>query len=962
LPALYLSCWFCFLSFLKRRSHFFFSIYFLHRLLFSSVMNKQTVNILKIIVFLNQPFTPTRFYIARLVNKKNSLSIQPKELQMKKIPAIYLLIAFIFLINTRGAAQIVWGKTITHGDSTTVANDILLNADGSMVVAGFYRSHGYQRPDSMNNSWIVKMDSARNILWRHTFKYSIIKKVIATDDGAYLCMGRGKQQAGGSNYHGGTSDVWMIKVSNGGNVIWSKFYGGSDDDLGQDAVLLHDGGIAVTASTFSSDGDVLSGRPTKPDLDVWVFKTNRDGVLQWEKCFNYHDSTTWDRPVNILETNDQKLLVYNDVDIATATYKRPTGIAYLLDPLSQQVTYFGSYNGLPGATNDGRIGGAQSPTAVQLDNGYAVCKTYEGDGYYFLYRTVTSAFDPPYNSTIVQKVTLNGTILSKDTLPYPGYFSLLLTGGGNKITALPGGKYVIAGSVSYNLGNPNREYAVLQGKDFVFGSQYSGGAQSEFYSCKALPGDEGFIAVGYAGPDAEIYNSAIFYSAIIRKFINFNTISGIVYVDRNNNNVQDAGETSLKNVRVNTAGTTSQFSTEPNNISGNYKVTGIAKGTFVTKVQLPKPYYTVSPDSVTATFNSFGQSATASFALHPIPGIKDYTVNAFNVNRVRPGFDNHYYITYSNEGTDTLTNRNVYFIKDNHFSFIEATPPPASISGDTITWSVSGLLPNTSSTISLNLQTAVIPGISIGDTVRSAVYIDSTGDVMPVNNIVLLSELVRGSYDPNDKQENYAGKMPLQEVVDGRDIDYTIRFQNTGTDTAFTVVVRDTLDAQLDASTFSMTAASHPYQVNVKDGKYLTWTFKDIQLLDSFNNEPFSHGYITYQIRPRLPIGIGDVISNRAAIYFDFNPAVLTNNQQTKIGGPAIPSTWTGAVSAAWENPLNWNTQKVPDINTAAIIPAGVPNYPEINANADCYSIRIDPSASVLVKTGFKLSVSGKND
>ncbi|MES2848333.1 MAG: SdrD B-like domain-containing protein [Bacteroidota bacterium] len=886
---------------------------------------------------------------------------------MRRIPIISLLIAFSFLSNTYCSAQAVWTKTITHSDSTTVANDILLDADGSMVVVGFYRGDGYQRPDSMN-SWIVKMDSSRNILWRHTFKYSNLTKVIATDDGAYLCMGRGKQQAGGTNYHGGTYDVWMIKIGSSGNAIWSNFYGGSLADQGQDAVLLHDGGIAVTASTFSSDGNVLSGRPTKPDQDVWVFKTNRDGVLQWEKCFNYKDSTAKDIPVNILETNDQKLLVYNEVLISTSNTNRP-GIAYLLDPLTQQATWFGSFNGVPGATNNGNISGYFSTVgSLAFDDGYSVCKAYDGTGYYFLYREKCPPEDGnsyPYFNNVVQKVSSDGTILSRDTVrPFYNNYWHPLFGGGKGITPLPGDRYALAGYAEIDFTPFHNDGFVRVGNDYLSAASFTPG-HSQLFSCKALPGDEGFIAVGYSGRESEsnpAQENPVPYSALVIKFINFNTISGNIYVDSNNNNIQDAGETSLKNVRVNTIGTTSQFSTQPNNVNGSYKVAGIGKGTFVTKVQLPRPYYTVSPDSATNTFNSFSQSATANFALHPIAGIKDYTVTAFNLNRVRPGFDNTYHIICSNEGTDTLTNRNVIFIKDSHFSFIEATPSPASVSGDTLIWNISSLLPNTSSTISLELQTAVIPDINIGDTVRSTVYIDSTGDVMTTDNIVQLSEIVRGSYDPNDKQENYAGKMPLQHVVDGKYLDYTIRFQNTGTDTAFTIVVRDTLDVQLDASTFSMIAASHSYQVNIKDGKYITWIFKDIKLLDSFHNEPLSHGYITYRIKPKLPIGIDDVISNRAAIYFDFNPAVLTNDQQTKIGGPAIPSRWTGAVSVAWENPLNWNTHKVPDINTAVIIPSGVPNSPEINTNADCYSIHIDPSATVLVKTGFKLNVAGRNN
>ncbi len=64
----------------------------------------------------------------------------------------------------------------------------------------------------------------------------------------------------------------------------------------------------------------------------------------------------------------------------------------------------------------------------------------------------------------------------------------------------------------------------------------------------------------------------------------------------------------------------------------------------------------------------------------------------------------------------------------------------------------------------------------------------------------------------------------------------------------------------------------------------------------------------------------------------------------------------------AWENPANWNTNKVPHINTIVTIQAGVLNFPEINSNANCYTSNSNPAATILVKTGFKLNVAGKNN
>ncbi|HRO98795.1 MAG TPA: T9SS type A sorting domain-containing protein, partial [Flavobacteriales bacterium] len=107
-------------------------------------------------------------------------------------------------------------------------------------------------------------------------------------------------------------------------------------------------------------------------------------------------------------------------------------------------------------------------------------------------------------------------------------------------------------------------------------------------------------------------------------------------------------------------------------------------------------------------------------------------------------------------------------------------------------------------------------------------------------------------------------------------IDYTIRFQNTGTDTAFNVVITDTIGPELDLGTFEAGAASHSHSLAIRDGNVLRWAFYNIQLPDSNVNEPRSHGFVSFRIKPRLPLAPTTSIENIANIYFDFNPPVIT--------------------------------------------------------------------------------------
>ena len=328
---------------------------------------------------------------------------------------------------------------------------------------------------------------------------------------------------------------------------------------------------------------------------------------------------------------------------------------------------------------------------------------------------------------------------------------------------------------------------------------------------------------------------------------------------------------------------------------------------------------------------------------------------------VRPGFLSTYAINYANVGVDTLINKTIKFVANNHLHFSSTNTTPNSIVADTITWVISQLLPDSSKNILLYLAADVIPQLNLNDTVRCSVFIDSIGDVNSNDNFSSTLQTVIGSYDPNDKQENFGGIMLLSDATLGKYLSYTIRFQNTGTDTAFNIKVKDTLSTLLDATSFEMIQASHNYTVAIKDGKYITWQFNNINLLDSVNNEPLSHGYISYRIKPKLPLLIGDEIKNAAAIYFDYNPPIFTNVNKTKIKGTPTIAFWTGAVSTAWENSLNWSNGKVPDMNTDITIPTNATRYPEISSIASCYKITVMPTATILVKVGFKLIVFAKN-
>ncbi|HRH71209.1 MAG TPA: T9SS type A sorting domain-containing protein [Flavobacteriales bacterium] len=243
----------------------------------------------------------------------------------------------------------------------------------------------------------------------------------------------------------------------------------------------------------------------------------------------------------------------------------------------------------------------------------------------------------------------------------------------------------------------------------------------------------------------------------------------------------------------------------------------------------------------------------------------------------RPGFVVNYSMGVFNQSTAASGAITTTFTFDPALSYVGASGSP-SVAGNTLTWNQSSMGANQTRQYGIALQ--VPPDVGLIGTVlqasASVASVNSDGDLS--NNADAHTVTVTGSYDPNDKVASTSSGLSdaLYFINEDDWIDYVIRFQNTGTDTAFNIVVTDTLPTTLDPSAISLVTASHTHQWSVHGGGVLRFLFPNILLPDSNVNEPLSHGLISFRIRPHLPISAGTVIENIANIYFDFNPPVIT--------------------------------------------------------------------------------------
>jgi uncharacterized repeat protein (TIGR01451 family) len=359
-----------------------------------------------------------------------------------------------------------------------------------------------------------------------------------------------------------------------------------------------------------------------------------------------------------------------------------------------------------------------------------------------------------------------------------------------------------------------------------------------------------------------------------------NSVSGTLFIDVNGNGLKDTGEQPFENGMIEITPGPGYASSAAN---GAYTAFLLA-GTYNLQLLQTVKHYTFSPQNHSVTFAGLGQHQTKDFALVPIPNRNDVKISVTNITRARPGFNTKYRITFENVGTTTLSDSITFTYPGNHLTYTTASVAPASQQAGKGRWFYQALQPTEKRNI--DVEFTVAASAPLNTLLNMVAYIKPfSTDYFSKDNADTLVHTVTGSYDPNDKQVNHATLTPTQ-VANGKPLDYVIRFQNTGNDTAFTVVVHDSISNKLNMASFELLSASHPYTFRLLENGMAEWRFDNILLPDSSRNEPASHGFIRYRMKPKNSLVLGDEIKSRAAIYFDYNAPVHTNYAVTRISNP----------------------------------------------------------------------------
>lgn len=352
-------------------------------------------------------------------------------------------------------------------------------------------------------------------------------------------------------------------------------------------------------------------------------------------------------------------------------------------------------------------------------------------------------------------------------------------------------------------------------------------------------------------------------------------ISGYVYEDNNNNGLKDVGEPAYNAHRV-YIGAYSTWT----NASGYYFMV-VPRSTYILSYSIPA-YLPRHVHTSPAAINLVPVAGVTvynnnNFGINDTVVVNDLCVNLVPVTNVSPLGPIWYRMYVNNYGTTTLSGTATMYY-DPRYVYNSSSPVAVHDAlAHTVTYNFTSLAPGAYTSCFIRFNNPVT--LVAGDAVFNVATVDASGGITEIEydcNMDTLHQLVEASWDPNDKQVSPRGQGAQGFIADHSTLNYTIRFQNTGTAPAVNVVLIDTLSSQVDYESFRLHNTSHSVRTQLQ-GNVLKFYFDDIMLPDSASDPEGSMGYVNYSLTALPFLAEGTQITNNADIYFDLNVPVRTN-------------------------------------------------------------------------------------
>ena len=355
---------------------------------------------------------------------------------------------------------------------------------------------------------------------------------------------------------------------------------------------------------------------------------------------------------------------------------------------------------------------------------------------------------------------------------------------------------------------------------------------------------------------------------------NASEICGIVYLDTNENCIQDENEKGISNLKLIIQPGNRTVMTDENGEysiqveTGNYTIQEEANGTNWTPTCILQKQVNVNEIGNTYCGNNF-----ANQALCALPDLKvELSTTAHRV-----GFENLLALTYKNEGGQEGTNVALTIAFGQDVIPLESSIPWDLSVGTDRRWNLGEVAIGESVTIYIKDSVSTNAVIGEDISIKATIY-GLEEDCLGEDNVFINTQTAVGAIDPNDISVNPEGYIDA-----GTELVYKVRFQNVGNSMVSTVRIEDELPEGLDLNTFQQGVTSHPYRLHIEGNKVI-WTFENINMPDSLSNEAESHGFLIFKIKTKKDLENNTTLANNVAIYFDNSAPMHTNTVVNIIG------------------------------------------------------------------------------
>jgi len=167
--------------------------------------------------------------------------------------------------------------------------------------------------EGFHDNWVILIDSKGDIIWEKSYGFSghdHAYNIIKTKDGNLFfngfldvtaSRGLGSTKKVGKSIKHGVGEFWCHKIDLDGNILWRKYFGGTNNDRSYDSVETSDGDFLIVGSSESNDIDISS---PKGSYDIWVIKLSSNGDLLWERSYG---GSKYETANSIIQSADKKI-------------------------------------------------------------------------------------------------------------------------------------------------------------------------------------------------------------------------------------------------------------------------------------------------------------------------------------------------------------------------------------------------------------------------------------------------------------------------------------------------------------------------------------------------------------------------------------------------------------------------------------------------------------------------------